>query len=52
MRLLKDSGEEALAAEEFAKEIVRAGNSVSLSGAVLYERIFLAVLRRQVTTHL
>lgn len=44
-RLLKDSREEALAVEGFARVTVRAGNVPLVSRAVLYKKDFFAVLR-------
>lgn len=46
-RILHERRDEELAADGFAKEIVKQGRALSASGAVLCKKNVLAVLRRQ-----
>lgn len=47
-RLLEDSKNETLAAKGYAKKIVRTGRGSSASGAILYRKDVLAILRKQI----
>lgn len=47
--LLEDSSDETLAAEGFAKKILKTGRPLSRLGAFLYRKVVSAVLRRQTT---